>query len=40
MEIKIVSKEVVTKRNTLLHNRCTFEQINVMLVRKGKRKED
>ena len=40
VEIKIVNKEAVTKRSTLLHtlNR-TFEQSDVMLIRKGKRKE-
>ena len=50
VEIKIVNKEAATKRSTLLHvqrhacmvvhGRCTFEQSDVMLIRKGKRKED
>ena len=50
VEIKIVNKEAVTKQSTLLHaqhhacmvvhGRCTFEQSDVMLIRKGKRKED
>ena len=45
IEIKIVNKEAATKRSTLLHaqrvhGRCTFEQSDVMLIRKGKRKED
>ena len=38
VEIKIVNKEAATKRCTLLL--CTFEQSNVMLIRKGKQKED
>ena len=49
VEIKIVNKEAATKRSTLLqltyttnvvHGRRTFEQSDVMLIRKGKRKED
>ena len=50
VEIKIVNKEAATKRSTLLHaqrhacmvvhGRCTFEQSDVMLIRKEKRKED
>ena len=50
VEIKIVNKEAATKRSTLLHaqrhacmvvhGRCTIEQSDVMLIRKGKRKED
>ena len=48
VEIKIVNKEAATKRSTLLHAPCTdvehgrrtFEQSDVMLIRKGKRKED
>ena len=46
VEIKIVNKKAATKRSTLLHaqlmlnGRRTFEQSNVMLIRKGKRKED
>ena len=45
VEIKIVNKEAATKRSTLLHaqqhhhGRRTFEQSDVMLIRKGKRKE-
>ena len=49
VEIKIVNKEAATKRSTLLHaqrhacmvvhGRCTFEQSDVMLIRKGNRKE-
>ena len=38
VEIKIVNKEAATERSTLL--RRTFEQSDVMLIRKGKRKED
>ena len=46
VEIKIVNKEAVTKRSTLSHAQLTlnghrtFEQSNVMLIRKVKRKED
>ena len=38
VEIKIVHKEAVTKQSTLLHaqRHHTFEQSNVMLIRKGK----
>ena len=42
VEIKIVNKQAATKRSTLLHaqhGRRTFEQSDVMLIRKGKRKE-
>ena len=42
VEIKIVNKEATTKRSTLLFllRRCTFEQSDVILIRKGKRKKD
>ena len=46
VEIKIANKEAATKRSTLLHaksvvhGRRTFEQSDMMLIRKGKRKED
>ena len=40
VEIKIVNKKAATKRSTLLHGRRTFEQSDVMLIRKGKQKED
>ena len=52
VEIKIVNKEAATKRSTLLHaqHQCawscawspcrTFEQSDVLLIRKEKRKED
>ena len=39
VEIKIVNKEAATKRSTL-YGRRTFEQNDVMLIRKGKRKDD
>ena len=43
VEIKIVNKEAVTKRNTLLplnKGRCICAQSSVGLIRKRKRKED
>ena len=42
VEIKIVNKEAATNevRYYCLHGRRTFEQSDVMLIRKGKRKED
>ena len=46
VEIKIVNKEAATKRSTFItcttdvvYGRRTFEQSDVMLIRKGKRKE-
>ena len=47
VEIKIVNKEAVTKRSMLLHAQCQLCMVTVplnkaivMLIRKGKRKED
>ena len=35
-----VAVQAATKRTSVVHGRRTFEQSDVMLIRKGKRKED